>query len=94
MIGMKKFSESITLRIAIILFCVFCVIVTIGVRFKYNDYLKEISDKQMELDRIEEEVAELEREYEKPFDKDYIIRIAKDKLGLRLPPEIIFYNGD
>ena len=91
---MKRFSESIALRIAIIMFCVFCVVVTISVRFKYNDYQKDISDKRAELEQVENEVAELEREIEKPFDKEYIVRIAKEKLGLRLPPEIIFYNGD
>ena len=37
-------------------------------------------------------VEELQERLETPLDRDYIIRIARDKMGYALPNEIIFYN--
>ena len=36
--------------------------------------------------------TELEEKLKAPVDEKYIIDIAKDKLNLRLPEEIMFYN--
>jgi hypothetical protein len=36
--------------------------------------------------------APLQAQIDAPFDRDYVIKIAKEKLNLSLPQEIIFYN--
>lgn len=100
---MRKFSESIVIKAVIVLFSVFCVVTIIKLQFENNEIQRQIgsynensdvSGLKAELEEKEELVAKLERELAEPVDEDYIIRIAKEKLGLRLPPEIIFYNGD
>ena len=91
---MRKLSSSIAVKIAIILFSVFCIFNIIRTQFKINDSNSQIDDKREQLEQAEQNVEELERELDEVFGKDYVVRIAKEKLGLRLPQEIIFYNGD
>ena len=61
--------------------------------------LMKYSELQRQKDVLEEKVEEYEAEVEKleylidsPVDYDYIIRIAKEKLNLYLPDEIIYHN--
>lgn len=37
-------------------------------------------------------VAELKYELDAPMDEEYILRVARKKLGLVLPEEIIYYT--
>ena len=46
-----------------------------------------------EVGALEEERDELKNQVDAPMDEEYIIDIAKEKLNLRLPEEIIFYNN-
>ena len=59
--------------------------------------LNELLDKKEELEATLEEysyrVDELEYELEKEIDDDYIIKIARERLGLHLPDEKIFYHS-
>ena len=100
---MRKFSESIVIKAVIVLFSVFCIVTIIKLQFENNEIQNEIgsynensevSGLKAELEQKEELVEELERELAEPVDEDYIVRVARENLGLRLPPEIIFYNGD
>ena len=61
--------------------------------------LMRYSELQREKELLEGKVEEYEAEVEKleyflgaPIDYEYIIRIAKEKLNLFLPDEIIFHN--
>ena len=44
-----------------------------------------ITERKDEIDRYENELS-------MPMDDEYIKDLARDKLNLRLPEEIIFYN--
>lgn len=91
---MCGFTRSIVVRIAIILFSVFCIFTVIRIQFKINDVKSQTDDKTTQLEEAEGKLEQLEQEVEEAFDREYIIKVAKEKLGLRLPQEIIFYNGD
>lgn len=45
-----------------------------------------------DIDEIQGKVDELQNKLDTPFDAEYIIALAKEKLGYCLPEEIIFYN--
>ena len=47
---------------------------------------------EMSFDKILELIKQLEEDLNSPIDRDYIIRIARKKLGLCMPNEIVFYN--
>jgi cell division protein FtsB len=100
---MRKFSESIVIKAVVVLFSIFCIVTIIKLQFENNEIQNEIgnysennevSGLKAELEEKQKQVEELEKELDKPVDEDYIIRVARERLGLRLPPEIIFYNGD
>ena len=91
---MKRFSRSILVRIAVLLFSLFCIVTIINLQFEKNSIEDEISSLNVKLQEAMEERDDLERQLNESFDEEYIIKVAKEKLGLRLPQEIIFYTGD
>ena len=43
---------------------------------------------------MNETINELQAEIDRPFDDEYVAEIAREKLGLRYPQEIVFYSTD
>lgn len=58
-----------------------------------NQLLQEANRLNEEIEKKEEEVEELRYLIDSPVDDAYIIRVAREKLGLVFPDEEIFYNG-
>ena len=46
-----------------------------------------------EIQATAERIEMLETTLDAPFDDEYIIKIAREKLNLRLPEEIVYYNN-
>ena len=70
-----------------------CLIVASFVSFmEYRRLCDAESRLEAEIAAAEVRAAELEYELERPMDKDYIIRVARRKLGLVLPEEIVYYT--
>ncbi len=59
---------------------------------KYNELQREKAVLEQKLDEREAEVEKLEYLINCPVDYDYIVRVAKEKLNLYLPDEIIYHN--
>lgn len=59
---------------------------------KYNEFMREKEVLEEKRDRLEDEIDELRYLIDCPVDYDYIVRVAKEKLGLHLPDEIVYYN--
>lgn len=90
---MKKIAGSIIVKSAIILFAVFCVITVIRLQFKNNDIKSEIGEMNEKLEAAEKNLDDLKRQADEPYDEEYISGVAKEKIGLRYPDEVIFYNN-
>ncbi|MBQ4067026.1 MAG: septum formation initiator family protein [Clostridia bacterium] len=89
---MKKRETGIFVKIAIFAFSVFAVISIVQLQLQFNEYKAQRDKLQEEVDGLIDEKEELENEKAGINDDDYVIKVAKDKLNLRLPEEIIFYN--
>jgi len=59
---------------------------------KYDELQREKEALQKEKEELELEIEELQYLIDCPVDYDYIIRVAREKLGLHLPDEIIYYT--
>ena len=60
---------------------------------EYSNILKETEAVEQDIDKTQERLDELEYLIQIPKnDKSMIIRIAREKLGLVLPEEIIYYS--
>ena len=59
---------------------------------KYDEFQRQKNELENRIEDIEYEIDELEYLLDSPVDYDYIVRVARDKLGLHLPNEIVYYN--
>lgn len=59
---------------------------------KFDELQRKKAELEEQIEKIEYEIDELEYLIESPVDYDYIVRVAREKLGLHLPDEIIYYN--
>ena len=86
-------STGIFVRVAAVAFAVFCVVSVVKIELEYNELKDRKKMLEEQVEEYERAVEKKKAELETPFDEEYIIRIAKQKLNLRLPEEIIFYNN-
>ncbi len=59
---------------------------------RYGELQREKKALEEKVDEYEAEVERLEYLIDCPVDYDYIVRVAKEKLNLYLPDEIIYHN--
>lgn len=60
---------------------------------KYNKIREEQEEKDQYISRLNEEIDRLEYLVDMPLDDGYKIRIARERLGMCFPDEIIYYTN-
>lgn len=85
-------NSNMIIKLGAIFFIVIGIFTVARLEMKYNDI--EAQRKVLEAQYLENEqlIEELERELGAEFNDDYVIKIAKEKLNLCMPEEVIFYN--
>ncbi len=83
---------NIFVRIAVIIVIVVCLITILKLQIQFNKLNEERKILSAQVEEYEEDIEELKAEIERPFDDEYVIRVAREKLGYHLPDEIIYYN--
>ena len=83
---------NIFVRIAVIIVIVVCLITILKLQIQFNRLNEERKILSAHVEEYEEDIEELKAEIERPFDDEYVIRVAREKLGYHLPDEIIYYN--
>ena len=53
---------------------------------------EELGKKQEYVEKLKDDIQKLEYMVEAPLDDEFKIRIAREKLGMCFPDEIIFYG--
>lgn len=91
---MKSISSNIILKLALLLFAVLCVVTVVRLQLKNNSLKQETVATNQEGDVVEAGNDEKTEMLDKDFDLEYVIEIAREKLHLSLPGEIIFYNDN
>ncbi len=91
---MKKSVHKMTLpfKVFLTVAVVFCVVGIVSSQVEYSDLKNEQAKVKEKIEYYTERVDELENKLEAPFDEEYIVKVAKEKLNFCLPEEIIFYN--
>ena len=59
---------------------------------QYDALMREKDALEKERDELTLKVEELRYLIDCPVDYDYIVRVAREKLNLHLPDEIVYYN--
>lgn len=90
--GIRKPRNRTLARLFLATLIITAVAIFVTGIMKYTELQREKEAYEQKVEEYEAEVEELEYLLNAPFDKDYIIRIAKEKLNLYLPDEIIYHN--
>ena len=89
---MKQVRMSIPVKLAIFLAFLFMIITLVSVQIEYNQLEEERAKIEENIEAVQGSIDEINSKLNTPFDEEYIIALAKEKLGYCLPDEIIFYN--
>lgn len=94
----KNEATNAVVRMPLLFRCLLLVILVLSLLF-FASKVMESNRLKQETDRINEEISKKEDTVEElkylidsPVDDSYIIRVAREKLGLVFPDEEIFYR--
>lgn len=97
--GRRRFYGRITLgkagffvKIALCAVVVCLLITSFSLLMEYNRLGNTESKLEAEISEAEVREAELQYELDEPMDREYIMRVARKRLGLVLPDEIVYYT--
>ena len=89
---MEKAKTNTIIRWAIVAILFLSAIVTAINIMQYNQKMQEAEQLEKEKEVLEEQVEQMRYRLDSPLDDDYVARVAREKLGLCYPDEIIFYG--
>ena len=87
----KNGTYRIALLFLVALF-IFSVVFFLWSLMKYNKIIEDKKNDEAYIERLNEEIEELRYLVDAPLDDAYKIKIAREKLGMCFPDEIIFYS--
>ena len=83
------------IKIALILIIITILIITAASLMEYSEILNQTEKLENEIGAAQDRVEELQYLIDMPKnDRSFIIRIAREKLGLVLPEEIVYYSDN
>jgi cell division protein FtsB len=88
----RKNTLSSVVKVFIALLFVFAVVFFLWSVMQYNKIMEEKVEKEAYIEQLRDDIDELEYLVEMPLDDNYKIRIAREKLGMCFPDEIIYYT--
>lgn len=88
----KRYYSNIFVKLAIVVFVVVAIVSITQMMMRYNELQAERDALKAQVDEYKTNIEELENALAAPFDDDYVIKIAREKLNLSLPYSVIFYN--
>ena len=89
---MKRTKHSFLFSIIVTMFVFFCIMSIVKLQIEVNSQTAENQALKEENEHIKYEIDQYNNDLETPKDKEYYEEKAREKLNLRLPEEIIFYN--
>lgn len=90
--GLRTPSVKVLVRLMLAVLLIASITVFVTGLMKYSELQKEKEALEQKVEQYENEVEYLEYLLDCPVDYDYIVRMAREKLGLHLPDEIIYHN--
>jgi len=91
---LKSIFRNMFVRVCMLALLAAFIVMFVSLHLKQNDLILKAEKLQAQIDETKETINELQAEIDRPFDNDYVAEIARERLGLRFPQEIVFYSGD
>lgn len=90
-VGQKKAVYVIVRNFLIFLF-IFAIIFFLWSLMRYNEIKEEQKENEAYIEQLSDDIEQLQYLVDAPLDDAYKIRIAREKLGMCFPDEIVFYT--
>ena len=88
---MHRWKNSGFFRVMIFAMMIVGVVSIVKLQLEYNSLKVRRDALITEIENTGERIEMLQSSLDMPFDDEYIIKIAREKLNLRLPEEIVYY---
>ena len=88
----KRSAPTLAVQVFLALLFVFAVIFFLWSLMKYNKIMEEKAEDEAYIEQLNDEIEELQYMLDAPLDDAFKIRIAREKLGMCFPDEIIFHT--
>lgn len=88
-----KTETSLFVKISLALLTVIFIIMVLSLSLRYNELTKKRDQLKAQVEAEQLELEKLLEEVDAEFNDEYIIKIAREELGYRMPDEIIYYNN-
>ncbi len=89
-----KPTRNLFVKLAMLVFSVFCFITIITLQLENNSMQEKAEALDTRIQAYQTYIDQLQAELNAPMDEDYVADIAREKLGLRHPQEVVFYSDD
>ena len=89
----NRSTATLIIHILLVLMFLFAVVFFLWSIMRYNEIIREKEEQERYIKELTENIDELEYLVEAPLDDAYKIRIARERLGMCFPDEIIFHTG-
>ena len=88
----KTSSVVIVIRAFLLLLLIFAVAFFMWSIMRYNEIMKDKEEKAEYILQLKDDIDRLEYLVDAPLDDAYQIRVAREKLGMCFPDEIIYHT--
>ncbi len=88
-----KTETSIFVKISLALLTVIFVIMVLSLSLRYNELTRKRDQLKAQVEQEQLELEKLIDEVNADYNDEYIIKIAREELGYRMPDEVIYYNN-
>ena len=89
----KKSNITVVVRIFLICLLLFAIVFFLWSLMQYNKTMESKAEKQAYIEQLSDDVEQLQYLVDAPLDDAFKIRIAREKLGMCFPDEIIYHTG-
>ena len=89
----KKSAASVAVRVFLFFLLVFSVVFFLWSIMRYNEIQEDKAEREEYIARLSDDIDRLEYLVEAPLDDAYKIRVAREKLGMCFPDEIIYHTN-
>ena len=91
-IGTKKEKMHIAVRVFLALLLTFSIVYFLWSLMQYNESMEKKAEKEEYIADLKDDIQQLRYMVDAPLDEEFKIRIAREKLGMCFPDEIVFYT--
>ncbi|MGB4466165.1 MAG: septum formation initiator family protein [Eubacteriales bacterium] len=88
-----KNQGNIFVKLAMFIFVAFAIVSIVNLKNEEKHLRAYLDELNSQISYYENEILELKNDLAQPLDDEYIIKVAKAKLNMRLPEEIVFYSN-